>query len=194
MSDEDTTVVDDEGTLYEQIVDTTGIEYDAEKYDSIEDYKRHLVDWYADETEEGEATIGDKRYEESPEAVCAWVDAATKVAKANRQGRRKKALPVIDGLEEEDDEPAEEKPKRARRTRAARAEKKVKEAPPERDPTNNRYGHTARLLFKDPDMSFDDVMAKLNRDGHDYAEITVKRAFDAFAIFHKVATELGLLK
>jgi len=195
MSDEAVQTTDEEMTLYQQIVDATGIEYDAEKFDSVEDYKTNLVNWYADETVDGDSTVGDTRYADAPEEVCAWVDEATKVAKSNRQGRRKKALPFIDGLD--DDEIEEEKPKRKSRVaRGARGEKKAraKKEPVERDDTNNRYGHCARLMFKDPDMSFDDVMSKLNRDGKDYAEITLRRAYDAFTIIHKVGTEMGVYK
>jgi hypothetical protein len=180
---------DDTPTLYSQIVDVSGIEYDADKFETVEDYKQQLVRWYADEDE------GDKRYEKSPEAVQDWVDAATKVAKANKSARRKQSLPAIDGLSQPEEKELASEAKTTGRRRSAKDTEEVKEKAEkaERDPTNNCYGHVFRLMAKNPKLTVDDAVAKLSRDGKEYSEVSVKRAVERGNIFMKVALETGLI-
>lgn len=105
-------VEDTEATLYDAIVEHTELE--REDDETVEEFKDRLVQHFND--------VDDDTFAAFPEQVRDWADDAIKVTKANRGARNKKALPVIDGLEE----PVVEKP--AKKEKAAKAPKKEKAA------------------------------------------------------------------
>jgi len=86
--------VQDEPSLYEMIVDATGIEYGREDFPGgQQDYKNKLVRHF------GQMTGDD--FDELPEEVREWVNEATEVFNANRRTKEEpEDLPEIEGLVE----------------------------------------------------------------------------------------------
>src|SRR5215469_18755759 len=112
--------VQDEPSLYEMIVDATGIEYGREDFPGgQQDYKNKLVRHF------GQMTGDD--FDELPEEVREWVNEATEVFNANRRTKEEpEDLPEIEGLVEPPPPPP------ARRGRVAVAEEDDEPAPPPR--------------------------------------------------------------
>lgn len=113
----------DEGevmTLYEAIVSDCKLKFDPGDGDA-EDYKESLVVYY------GKLSADD--YEKIPDVVHEWVAEATDLHKANRTAKRKKALPDIEGLPEDEGEgeTAKDEPP-ARRARSSDKDKPADKA------------------------------------------------------------------
>ncbi len=165
-----------EQSLYEKVVEVTGIEYDEEEHKTVDDFKQQVVRHFAD--------MEDEEFEKLPEEVQDWVDSATEVVKKNKSARRKADLPSMAGLAE----PKADKAEKGRRGRAAKGEKKERKArekkeklPREgRNPENNRYFRVAEFMIPDHDVDADKLREKLAKAGHEYSEITIGRAMEAF--------------
>jgi hypothetical protein len=187
VSDAETATVEDAGepTLYDIIVDDTGIKYDPEVDSSVDEYKERLARHFKELDEDGFDKLSDQSVE--------WSNAAATITKENRGSRRKKPLPSIDGLPEPEVEATGKRarvtddgePKKGRKAKElkepkAKKEPKPKPEPKGRDPEANRYFRVSDIMAEKPDMTLDEVLAALKKGGHDYSEVTVGRAHDAF--------------
>lgn len=123
------TEVQDEGSLYDQIVDATGIEYDEAQHSDVEGYKNILVRHFGH--------MDASEFDALPVSVRDWVNDATEVFNSNRRAKEREPLPDIEGMPE--DEPAPPPPP-ARRARVAFDEDEDDEAPP---PATTRRGRAA---------------------------------------------------
>jgi hypothetical protein len=190
VSDDTETVetkADEEQTLYEQIVAITDMEFDSDD-ESHEEYKDRLVKWFSDQE--------DEVYDNAPEAVQEWIDEATKIAKANRGAKRKKPLPVMDGLEGDEaaESEPEEKPKVSRGAKkAAKEPKEPKERGP-RASNNNRYYKIGTLMVDDSEMDVEQLKSRVSKSGLEYADRTIERAYEAFRGIYTMLEEKGLLR
>lgn len=97
--------VTEDTTVYDQIVDLTGLKFDPDGEDTIDDYKRSVVQYFDDKYEDD----SDAFYKLA-EPITSWVDLMTKVAKKNRGAHNKMPLPTLAGLDDEYEE-AEAAPK-----------------------------------------------------------------------------------
>jgi hypothetical protein len=140
----DTDPQDDPSSLYDIIVNASGLEYNPAKSD-VEDYKNGLVRFF------GKMDFDD--FDRLPPALRDWVNEATLVFNANRRTKEERSpLPDIEGLpEEEDEEPA---PPPARRARVAVDDDDDEVAPP---PAPARSRRVAPVPVDDDDDDDDEV-------------------------------------
>lgn len=181
MADETT---NEEVTLYNKVAEAFGTEFDSEGEQSREDYKEEAVRFFND--------MEDEVFNALPEDVTAWVNETADVMKANRGARRKKPLPDLEGLDVAEGE-SEEKPKGRRKRGEGKAEKEKAE-PKGRDPENNRYFRVAEIMIANPDIKVEDLQKKVTASGHDYSEMTISRAHDAFTAVTGALKKHGKLK
>jgi|SRR5215471_3551318 len=169
MADVDEALADTaEKTLYDLIVEETGIEYDEELYTGVEEYKNNIVRHCG--------KLPTDEFEGMNDDVQIWVNAATKVFNTNRKSKTKEPLPVIDGLAEPEPE-GEPKRRRGRPRRNAEAEPEEKPARAQRDPDANRYGRVMPHFMKDREISLEDLKKTiLDKEGADYSVVTLERA------------------
>lgn len=158
-------------TLYSKVAELYGTPFDPDGEDSAEEWKENAVRFFND--------MEDDAFEALPEDVAAWVNEAAEVVKKNRGARRQKPLPALDGLDEGDAEKPAKKARKAKAEKAPKAPKEPKE-PIGRDPTASRYYRAAIVLIRNPGIDEVKLGELLLADGHDYSEVTINRAFDAY--------------
>jgi hypothetical protein len=139
----DTDEQDDPSSLYDIIVNASGLEYNPAKSD-VEDYKNGLVRFFG--------KMDFDEFDRLPLVLRDWVNEATLVFNANRRTKEERSpLPDIEGLpEEEDEEPA---PPPARRARVAVDDDDDEVAPP---PPPARSRRVAPVPVDDDDDDDDD--------------------------------------
>jgi hypothetical protein len=128
----------DEGaSLYDLIVDATGIEFDEHEFappDGVEKYKNHLVRHF------GRMDAND--FDRLPEDLRDWVNEATGIFNDNRRSKEEpEALPDIEGM-------PEPVPQKARRARVSVIDDDDEVAPP---PPSRRTRVTAAPPVEDED-------------------------------------------
>lgn len=178
---DDESVAVETKTLYDLIVDVTRLEYDPEDHKDHDGYKVAVVRFLSG------APYKDMGDEEFVEAVgpdiAKWADTATRAFTANRGARNPKPLPHLEGLDPEPEEApvkeakAREKAPAAARTPRAPAEKKERT---ERNPENNRYFRVAEIMLNKPGMTLAQLGEASKKAGHDYSDVTLRRAHEAF--------------
>lgn len=163
----------EEGTLYDEIAEISGIEYDPDEHKSPAEYKQALAAHFDD--------YEDDDFDKLPKPVIAYLNDLTETIKKNKGARKKSALPPLEGLE--GDEPPKETETKSGRKRGAAKEKKEKKAS---EPRDNRYLKAFRVLLKDPKATREDLVKKC-----DFAENAAAYCSQAFSAAKQAFEEAG---
>lgn len=183
MSDdvnENETETEEQKTLYEEIVDISGIEYDEDEFDTPDDYKRAVVRWF-DKNYPPDDEEAEKKFEQFSQDLQDWVADAATIVKENKTAKRKKKIPAIDDFPGEDEEAS--KPKKKGRKTKEKAEKESKERGP------NRYLRAFRIMLKNPEMGGDELAKEAS-----IAPNAAKYCIEAFKAAETAFKESGKLK
>lgn len=154
----------DEPTLYDRIVEQTGIKYDAEDYMSVAAYKYEVCSWFQKEFP------NDVDFEDPAKVapdIQEVINETTKILHNNKGARVREPLPVWQGLPDPDD--VDSRPKRGARKKAtsedggevkpkaARKPRAVADKPPPGPKPPNRYLRVARALIQNPKLTKDEL-------------------------------------
>jgi len=132
--------IDEESSLYDLIVDSTGIEFDRKEFPGgAEDYKNNLVRFFG--------KMDQDTFDAQAEDIRDWVNEATAVFNANRRAKERSPLPDIDGLPELAPEP----PKASRRERIALSDDDEDDTPPAPPPGRTRTARAVPVPDDDED-------------------------------------------